>query len=488
MTTYSVQAIYNTGRDNGFENDDTPLSIQTTNILMTVEDSTTVFNYGIEFQDSEDVFLNSIDDTYVSLRTPDGRNLNVGLADDASLSTIFWSSGQTTVLNVYFPLDQNNEYEGFLFDLGGATLPFFTNVNQIEPFVNSVTGFTSTLNPDPGAGDTITFASLGAVLSTQNDVFVFDDANQWHNVGLGSDSIDGGGGSDMISFVSSAAALNIDMDAGTASGTGVAHTFQNFENVTGSIFGDYIVGDDASNRLRGLGDYDWFVGSGGNDRYDGGNGRDMVSYIDATSAVLVRLGGGTNTGLAAGDQYTSIERVTGSSFADVFYGSNGQDDFRGQGGYDTFIGSGGGKDRYYGGSGLDTVSYIESGAGVTASLFLGRGSTGDAARDLYFDIENLGGTDFDDVLTGDTGRNYLYGEGGADLLIANAGVDRLFGGAGSDTMDGGTGWDYAVYDGVQADYTFQTDGSGVTSVTNGGDTDYLTNIEVLSFADGDVIL
>jgi Ca2+-binding RTX toxin-like protein len=264
------------------------------------------------------------------------------------------------------------------------------------------------------------------------------------------------------------------------------------ENITGSVHGDNIRGDAGDNRSRGLGDYDWLVGSDGNDFYDGGNGRDMVSYVHASSGVTVNLGSGRGTaGQANGDRYVSIERATGSIYEDLFFGSSGEDDFRGLGSYDWFVGSGGGKDRYDGGSGKDTVAYSSSSAGVTASLLLGRGSAGDAARALYTSIENLTGTSYADRLTGDNGRNVLRGLYGEDVLIGNGGVDRLEGGGANDTLDGGSGWDYAIYSGNRAEYTVTTSGATTTvdRITPGGEgTDTLTNIEALQFADGFLFL
>jgi Ca2+-binding RTX toxin-like protein len=250
--------------------------------------------------------------------------------------------------------------------------------------------------------------------------------------------------------------------------------------------------DGADNRIRTLGDYDWVVGSDGADYYDGGNGRDMISYQNASAGVTVDLGIQRGTGgQADGDRYVSVERVTGSGHADLFYGGDGQEDFRGLGGYDWFNGSGGGKDRYDGGSGLDTVSYASSTAGVSASLIAEKGFAGDAARDLYTSIENLTGSNFDDILTGDNGRNVLRGFYGEDELRGNGGVDRITGGGSDDLIDGGSGWDYAFFSGNQSEYDIYEVGNAtiVDRILAGGDgRDELYNIEVLVFADGDVFL
>ena len=156
-----------------------------------------------------------------------------------------------------------------------------------------------------------------------------------------------------------------------------------------------------------------------------------------------------------------------------------------------FNGSGGGKDKYDGGSGLDTVSYSGSASGVGATLAGGFGWIGDADEDLYTSIENLTGSNFDDILYGDGGRNHLIGQGGNDLLSGGADVDYLTGGSGNDNIDGGYGWDYAVYSANQDQYSISTIGA-VTTVTHlGGGSDgvdTLLNVEVLNFTDGDFLL
>ncbi|MCI5096017.1 MAG: type I secretion target repeat-containing protein, partial [Rhodobacteraceae bacterium] len=202
-----------------------------------------------------------------------------------------------------------------------------------------------------------------------------------------------------------------------------------------------------------------------------------------------------NRGLAAGHEYVSIERITGSSHQDIFWGDGEENDFRGLGGYDWFVGSAGGRERYFGGAGIDTVTYFRSAEGVTASLRngrmidgeeSGRGTAGDAARDLYFGIENLIGTRFGDSLTGNEGRNQLNGYWGDDMLFGYGGIDRLKGAAGNDTIDGGAGSDYAVFNGNMADTTLTRTGSTTATAVGTDGTDSLINVEYFVFDDGQV--
>ena len=310
----------------------------------------------------------------------------------------------------------------------------------------------------------------------------------WLTPDIGTHSVDGGAGSDMLSLLRIGAPASVDLAAGLATAGSWSLHFTSIERATGTVHGDFLSGTGGSNQLRGLGGYDWFNGSWGADSYEGGSGRDMISYVSARAGVTVDLGQQKGlAGMAASDTYDSIERATGSVHADLFYGGAGEEDFRGLGGYDWFVGSGGGKDRYDGGSGYDTVAYTASGSGVVASLALGRGSVGDAARDLYTDIENLTGSNLADTLTGDAGRNTLRGMYGEDRLYGGAGVDRLHGGGSDDLLDGGAGFDYALYDGARSDYRVLQGADGLASVTwlaGGGEgQDLLVGIEAVVFSD-----
>jgi serralysin len=167
-------------------------------------------------------------------------------------------------------------------------------------------------------------------------------------------------------------------------------------------------------------------------------------------------------------------------------GGTEADEFRGPGGDDWFVGSGSGRDRFDGGAGSDTASYATSDAGITASLLLGRGSSGDATSDRYASIENLTGSSYAYTITGDHGANVLRGLGGKDRIYGNGGDERITGGGSDDFIDGGGGQDYAYYSGPSTDYEIGGAG-GYTTVLhlNGGfdGLDTLKNVEFLVFDD-----
>ncbi|MGR3616606.1 MAG: calcium-binding protein [Paracoccaceae bacterium] len=366
--------------------------------------------------------------------------------------------------------------------------------------------------------------------SAYSDIINALGGNDWIVPGGGSDIVDAGEGFDMVSFIDLLETpgrtnfdyrISVDLEAGVA----VNHegteqiTLNNVERVTGTIFADFIRGDEGANQLRGAGGYDWFIATTGADTIDGGTGQDMISFIgwensapnvvsnpfssfpptttQATGVFLDLQNPNNNSNLAAGLELTSVERVTGSSRQDVFYGDAGQNDFRGLGDFDWFVGSDGGRDRYYGGDGIDTVTYFLAPDAVTVSLRdgavvggleTGYGSTGWAEDDLYFEIENIVGSEFSDALTGNSKRNQINGLGGDDFIFGFEGIDYLKGGKGDDTLNGGADSDYALFEGSISDSKITRTSSNEITVIGSDGTDLLIDIEYLLFDDGEIAI
>jgi Ca2+-binding RTX toxin-like protein len=63
--------------------------------------------------------------------------------------------------------------------------------------------------------------------------------------------------------------------------------------------------------------------------------------------------------------------------------------------------------------GIDTVSYVSAISGVNVSLCItGPQATVGSGIDTLISIENITGSNFDDILQGDSGNNALNGGGG----------------------------------------------------------------------------
>lgn len=147
--------------------------------------------------------------------------------------------------------------------------------------------------------------------------------------------------------------------------------------------------------------------------------------------VLSSLASGS--GLAIGDRLRNIENLIGSHHDDSLSGNGLVNHLTGLGGDDTLYGYGGddvleggaGADRLEGGAGFDTASYERSDAGVTISLNddPATASGGHADGDILISIENLRGSQFDDMLTGDDNANVLEGRAGNDVFEGGAGND-----------------------------------------------------------------
>jgi RTX calcium-binding nonapeptide repeat (4 copies) len=136
------------------------------------------------------------------------------------------------------------------------------------------------------------------------------------------------------------------------------------------------------------------------------------------------------------------DRICGLGGDDLIEGLGGADVLLGEGGTDTLEGGpendvlvgGPGNDQLIGGTGTDTARYA-GGAGVHVDLLSG-GATGQGA-DQITGVEDVVGTDGDDVLGGSPDANRLEGGGATDLLFGEGASDRLMGGGGGDYLDGG---------------------------------------------------
>ncbi len=287
----------------------------------------------------------------------------------------------------------------------------------------------------------------------------------------GTDVVDGGIGTDTVSFGVTEYDWKIDLGLGTAvanltSITGQAKVMLiSIENAIGGTGKDTIVGDDAANSLwggagndylRGMGGDDklygeagddYFVGGAGADLLDGGAGTDAADYTNALNGVIVNLVTGGTSGEAAGDTYVSIETVYGTRFDDTITASASA----------TTLLGGAGNDKLYGGIGADTL-YGHSG------------------------VDLLSGGAGNDILDGGTENDTLYGGAGNDTLLGGSGNDILRGDAGADIINGGDGIDRADYNSSAVGVTVNL----TAGTASDGDT--LTGIENLLGSVGDDVL
>ncbi|MBP1856739.1 M10 family metallopeptidase [Rhizobium herbae] len=256
------------------------------------------------------------------------------------------------------------------------------------------------------------------------------------------------------------------------------------DDLTGSAEANALLAGAGDDKLYGLAGNDTLGGGDGNDRMDGGAGADYLSggtgsdtadYSSSSIGLGVSLyNPAVNTGDAAGDTYNSVENLTGSDFddglngtlsANIIRGGDGNDTLKGYDGIDTLYGDGGNDiliggedgDALLGGAGSDTASYKGATAGVTASMANTAINTGDALGDTYTSIENITGSDFDDLVYGNSSANIVNGGAGNDILKGYAGNDTLTGGAGNDQFNFNTALNAATNLDIITDFNVAAD-------------------------------
>ena len=269
----------------------------------------------------------------------------------------------------------------------------------------------------------------------------------------------GNGGIDTVSYETATTGVTVSLLTGTGSGGAAGDRLFTIENLIGSDFDDTLTGDNNANTLEGGAGNDSLSGRGGDDRIDGGDGSDTADYADGAQGVTVNLATGTATGAQGSDTLISIENIRGSRGDDTLTGDDGanrikgetgndridgglgDDELYGDGGDDTII-SDLGNDLIGGGAGIDTLDfYVKATSGVTVNLMSSHAQNTGMGMDRISGIENLRGSRFDDILTGDNNANSIKGEMGNDIISGGGGADTLFGDGGDDIIDGGAGKD-----------------------------------------------
>lgn len=261
------------------------------------------------------------------------------------------------------------------------------------------------------------------------------------------------------------------------------------DTLSGGAGADFVAGEAGNDALYGLAGDDYLEGGEDDDLLDGGADFDAAYYWYASGSVYVDLNIVDYQYTGQGwDQLISIEAVVGSDFDDeligdgfynVLWGNFGQDYLRGGGGGDVLYGgedddylSGDAGDDYLDGEGGSDTAYYWNAAGpIQVNLtIVGAQNTGEGLDELV-SIENILGSDFNDILTGDAGANTLWGNLGVDQLKGGGSGDTLYGGGGGDNLQGEAGDDWLY---GEADNDTLLGGAGADRLDGGGGADQMT--------------
>ena len=322
--------------------------------------------------------------------------------------------------------------------------------------------------------------------------------------GAGNDRLDAGLGSkDSASYQLAVVGVVAELWRGTASndGQGGSDVLVGVEGLIGSNFNDLLAGNESGNLLDGQSGNDSIYAGGGadtlqggfgndllaggegSDTIDGGAGIDSADFTGALTGITAEIwrGEAYNTNRQAVDVLIDIENLIGSGLGDVLggseaanvlsgmagddglYGGGGNDSLNGGVGNDILEGGGGadfliggaGNDTLDGGTGIDAADFSLATAAVVVEIWRGTASNdGQGGADVLRSIENLVGSNFNDLLSGNESDNRIDGMNGNDSIFAGGGIDTVNGGAGNDfiagnggddVLDGGTGFDTVDY-------------------------------------------
>lgn len=392
-----------------------------------------------------------------------------------------WASYLTSAAGVDVSLIRGTGKGG---DAEGDQLDFAGRITRSEdpnkaPKVEPIEGYSTIENLEGSShNDTLEGDLAGNILKGLggNDKLNGGGNNDTLFGGAGADTFEGGSGLDWVDYSDSPDYVVVSLLAGigfNADATGDVfvkddRAIATVENIRGTQFADSLTGDTDDNEIDpGLssGKIDAVSGISGNDvlvvdysindvgtgitggfqgdtsgflfRNTADNARTLDAIAFDTISRLRLTGTIKNDSVRGGLGNDILVLGAGNDTAD---GSSGSDFLRGNEGDDLLIGGPGG-DVLDGGEGWDIASYRTSTFSVRIDLnnspLQGFADLSvDPVGDVLISIEQIEGSQFNDILIGNAEANYLDGAVGNDLLD---------GGIGADTLNGGEGIDAAVY-------------------------------------------
>ncbi|WP_049018245.1 Ig-like domain-containing protein [Enterobacter cloacae] len=183
--------------------------------------------------------------------------------------------------------------------------------------------------------------------------------------------------------------------------------------------------------------------------------------------------------------------ITGTGYNDTFIAEDGTYTYNGSGGWNTHSDY----DTWSNTGGMDVVDYRNATSGITVDLRLSTAQNTGFGTTRLLNIEGINGSDFDDVITGNSGDNQFEGRGGNDTFnIGSGGHDTLLyklinasdatGGNGHDVVNGFTvgTWE-GTADTDRIDLRDLLSGSGYTGT---GSASYVNGVATLDSSAGNI--
>lgn len=172
---------------------------------------------------------------------------------------------------------------------------------------------------------------------------------------------------------------------------------------------------DTSGILRGS-----FVGVnftyGSNGFFNSGTITSQFSF--GSNGQLIEQNTNVNVDVAIRESLLTLG-TSGYEYRQYFY--QGNDSFLGSAEDDSFDGSKG-NDTFNGGAGIDVLTFQKFSEGVIVNLLTGQAITS-FGTSVISNVEDIEGSAFGDILTGNSGNNQIQGFGGADRINGGAGFD-----------------------------------------------------------------
>ena len=334
-------------------------------------------------------------------------------------------------------------------------------------YADATEGVTIDLSSVSESNNVITIRNSGGRGDARGDrfidieKFIGSDHDDTFIAGPEVDDVDGGGGSNTISYQSSRDPVVVDISSDTQSATQNESTVNynyakgdmlaNIDNIIGSNvssstakihgdndeFHDVLTGNSDPNVIDGRGGDDSINGGGGDDTLIGGSGSDTLTGDGGTDTFVISGRDNTITDFTAGDGDT-LSFGSSSRTLNLNYTTDANTNLVITSGSHevTFTNNTEIADLTAANFDLNPDGYVKLTDNSPAGENNTRGNT--TIHGGEGDNRLTGGSNMD-IINGNGGDDNITGGNGNDTLNGGAGDDTIEGGAGADTMDGGAG-------------------------------------------------